>query len=75
MMHALGIVTITKTAGPSSDSDDIFQGSSSFHLMTSVFGIQAEVVIAKEFLNIACSLKSFEAAVMRVISRTMVSSA
>ena len=52
-----GIVTITKTVqGPSSDSDDILQGSSSFHSDDICIGIQAEVVIAKEFLNIACSL-------------------
>ena len=51
-----GIVTITKTVqGPSSDSDDILQGSSSFHSDDICIGIEAEVVIAKEFLNITCS--------------------
>ena len=41
--------------GSSSDRDDIFQGSSSFHSDNICIGIEAEVVIAKEFLNIACS--------------------
>ena len=50
------IVPITKTVqGSSSDRDDIFQGSSSFHSDNICIGIEAEVVIAKEFLNITCS--------------------